>query len=120
MSIPPVSHPCFWCEVGTTTVGSRRYWRHAGLRTIKGGIWAGLGRGRLELTQFLLLGYQRMANSWGLKANLVFLNLANIARPFTEQSDATGTMLLSASSRRDFWKFAGARPFAGQPDFTGG
>jgi len=42
---------------GTRRVGGEFYRRQSALRTIKGGIWAGLGLRRLLLTQLLLLGY---------------------------------------------------------------
>jgi hypothetical protein len=41
----------------TRRVGGEFYRRQSALRTIKGGIWAGLGLRRLLLTQLLLLGY---------------------------------------------------------------
>jgi hypothetical protein len=52
--------------------------RHSALRTIKGGICWGLTFRLPGLTQLLLLGYQRIKNSFGFKDNLIFFSLANI------------------------------------------
>jgi len=65
----------------TRRVGGEFYRRQSALRTIKGGIWAGLGFRRLPLTQLRLLGYQRIVKGWGLKVNPFFFSLPNITSP---------------------------------------
>jgi hypothetical protein len=66
----------------TRRVGGAFYRRQSALRTIKGGIWAGLGLRRLLLTQLLLLGYHRILKDPGLKVNPFFFSLPNITGPY--------------------------------------
>jgi len=55
------------------------YRRQSGLRTIKGGICLGFLEAFWVLTQVMLLGYQRIVYSVGLKGSLFFLIFPNIS-----------------------------------------
>jgi hypothetical protein len=71
-------HRVFMNNAGTRRVDGRFYRRQSALRTIKGGIWAGLGLRRLLLTQLRLLGYQRIVKGCGLNVSPFFFSLPNI------------------------------------------
>lgn len=77
--------------------------RHSALRTISGGNCWGLTFLLPGVTQLLLLGYQRIVNSFGCKGIRCFLNLSNIiVNLLREQGNSIYTLLLSVDSGGDF------------------
>jgi hypothetical protein len=94
---------------------NRFYRRQSGLRTIKGGICLGFLGAFWVLTQIMLLGYQRIVYSVGLKGSLSFLSFPNI----NDYSDSVKVETTPSSYRHKITlTFAKKRGFAAPKCFV--